>query len=238
MIKRENPPRPEIASWSPGPCGPARIYKNRPKGAKKGQRSCLACYPANQAGQKVPMTLGCSLVLCPQHRDPAFIASDCGRRFLTAHRPLYQSLGLSSGRSVPPSHLRRPLRRPPAPPVPPAPGRLLRLARTPPGRREGLESDGQLQQGLTLALATPPDLRVRTPSARTTRRWWLDRRGSARRSAPPSSRSCPAPPDRGHVTPTRRPSSAERNPPDERTAPCACSSSGRAVPSAVASSPS
>ena len=177
MIKRANPPRPEVAVWSPGPCGPARIYKNRPQGATKGHRSCLACFPANEVGQKVPLTLGCSLVLCARHRDPAFIASDSGRRFLSAIGSLYESLGLSSGRfgaalrtfvdRCANPHRHRGQRR--------RPGSYAW-----PERRQDAErvwsAGGSFEQGLAAALAAPPDLRVRTPSTRTVRRWWHDRR--------------------------------------------------------------
>ena len=177
MLKRENPPRPEVAVWSPGPCGPARIYKNRPKGAKKGHQSCLACFPANEVGQKVPLTLGCSLVLCARHRDPSFIASESGRRFLSAISSLYESLGLSSGRfgaalrtfvdRCANAHRHRRAA---------APARLLRLARASAGRRAGLERRRQLRAGPgrgPRGATGPPRPHPQHPHRR---RWWHDRR--------------------------------------------------------------
>ena len=125
----------------------------------------------------MPLTLGCSLVLCARHRDPSFIAGDSGRRFLSAVSSLYASLGLSSGRfgaalrafvdRCANSHRYRPLRR--------RPGSYAW-----PERRQDAEAvwsrGGTFEQGLAAALARPPDLRVRTPSTRTVRRWWHDRR--------------------------------------------------------------
>jgi hypothetical protein len=83
-----------IATWSPGPRGPARIYKNRAKGqTKREPGSCLACFPHNVAGQRVPLAYGVSLVLCKAHRDPRFIATRSGRDVLRAVATLFSSLG-------------------------------------------------------------------------------------------------------------------------------------------------
>ena len=132
--------------------------------------------PGLLPGRGRPLTLGCSLVLCAQHRDPAFIAGDCGRRFLAAVSSLYQSLGLTSARfgaalrafvdrcAIP--HRHRPQRRRPG-------------SYASPERRQEAEtvwSRGDSCEGLAAALAAPPDLRVRTPTSRTVRRWWHDRR--------------------------------------------------------------
>jgi hypothetical protein len=199
MIKRENPPRPAVASWSPGPCGPARIYKYRPRGAGKGhQLSCLACFPRNCVGQKVPLTLGCSLVLCAEHRDPAFIASDSGRRFLSAVSVLYASLGLTSARFG--AALRAFVERCANP-------RRHAARRHRPGsyawpeRRQDAERvwsrGGSYQQGLAAALARPPDGRGRMPTQRSVRRWWQDRRWLG----PPPPAPTAAPAARGMAVP-------------------------------------
>ena len=128
-------------------------------------------------GQKVPLTLGCSLVLCPDHRDPNFIASDSGRRFLAAVSALYQSLGLNSARFG--AALRAFVDRC-ANPHNHAPKRHRPGSYAWPERRQAAERvwsrGGSFAQGLAAALAAPPDLRVRTPSSRTVRRWWHDRR--------------------------------------------------------------
>jgi hypothetical protein len=177
MSKPETSPTPEIPVWSPGPRGPARIYKNRPPGAHKGHLSCLACFPQNRVGQRVPLTLGCSLVLCADHRQPAFIASESGRRFLAAISTLYTSLGLSSRRfhtalmafvdrcANPHRHAAERTR----------PGSYAW-----PRRRQAAETvwsrGGSWEQGRRAAMRAPPGEPDRRPSERTVRRWWTDRR--------------------------------------------------------------
>ena len=180
MIKRENPTVPTdgpVAIWSPGPRGPARIYKNHHhQGANKAHR-CIACFPRSCAGQRVPLPYGVSLVLCKDHRDPRFIASRNGRDFLSAVSELFTALGLTAKRYG--AALRRFVKQTAEPDKP-------RRAR--PGsyawavRRQDAETvwsrGGSFHQGLAVALADPPEPRARAgiPTSRTVRRWWQERR--------------------------------------------------------------
>ena len=189
-----------IPVWSPGPRGPARIYKNRRHQGSKKAPKCVACFPGSRAGQRIPLPYGVSLVLCSQHRDPRFVASRSGRDFLAAIGELYSGLG----------HHRPPLRR----------GALRRFVqqctnpdqpkRHRPGsyshakRRQDAEAvwarGGTFEQGLAAALANPPPglYGVRLPDIRTIRRWWHERRWLE----PPVERRRRA--RRGRVTTDRR----------------------------------
>jgi hypothetical protein len=169
----------QVATWSPGPRGPARIYKNRPKGFRKGDLSCLACFPQNRPGQPVPLRYGVTLVLCASHRDPRFVAASSGRRFLAAIGALFHSLGLTA------PHYHEALR---AFVADMTDGRRAVGERCKPGsyawpgRRQAAEAvwshGGSFEEGLAAALAEPPDpdRRNRPPTSRTVRRWWQDRR--------------------------------------------------------------
>jgi hypothetical protein len=169
-----------IASWSPGPRGPARIYKNRATGqTKREPGSCLACFPHNVAGQRVPLAYGVSLVLCKDHRDPRFIATRSGRDFLRAVGTLFSSLGITARR------YREALLRfvdEVARPQDYRPKRHRPGSYAWPERRQDAETvwsrGGSFTQGLHAAVADPPDARARArpPSSRTVRRWWQDRR--------------------------------------------------------------
>ena len=169
---------PRIATWSPGPRGPARIYKNKARGqTKKQPGSCIACWPRNVAGQDVPLKHGVTLVLCSSHRTPEYVAEDSGRKFLSAISALFHSMGLRSARhhaalrafvqEMTNPHRQRPQR--------PRPGSYAW-----PARRQDAETvwsrGGSFLQGLAAALAGPPDRRARAPTDRTVRRWWQDRR--------------------------------------------------------------
>ena len=166
-----------IPIWSPGPRGPARIYKNRAhQGAKKAPK-CVACFPHSRAGQRVPLAYGVSLVLCSQHRDPRFIAARSGRDFLAAIGELYNALGLTAARYG--DALRRFVQECTNPQRPQRhrPGSYAH-----PKRRQDAErtwaAGGTFEQGLAAALANPPpDLYgVRLPDPRTVRDWWRQRR--------------------------------------------------------------
>ena len=180
MIKRENPTIPgegPVATWSPGPRGPARIYKNRShKGSRKADR-CLACFPRSCAGQRVPMRYGVSLVLCKDHRDPRFIASRNGRDFLSAIGDLFTSLGFTAERYQQALRVFVKQTAQPAKPQRHRPGSYAWAA-----RRQDAETvwsrGGSFQQGLRVALADPPEPRARAgiPTSRTVRRWWQERR--------------------------------------------------------------
>jgi hypothetical protein len=169
-----------VASWSPGPKGPARIYKNRAKGqTKKESGSCIACFPRNVAGQQVPLAYGVSLVLCKGHRDPTFIATRSGRDFLSAVSTLFTSLGITARRYS--EALRRFIDQVANPQRYPA-KRHRPESYAWPERRQDAETvwsrGGSFEQGRRAALADPPDARTRArpPSSRTVRRWWQDRR--------------------------------------------------------------
>jgi len=141
----------------------------------------------------LPLTLGCSLVLCAEHRQPAFIASDSGRRFLSAVSALSASLGLSSARfgaalrafveRCANSHRHAGRRH--------RPGSYAW-----PERRQDAErvwsGGGSSQQGLAAALARPPDRRGRMPTQRSVRRWWQDRRWLGPPPRPPAAAAAPA----------------------------------------------
>jgi hypothetical protein len=73
------------------------IYKGRGRGPAKHPR-CIACFPKSVAGQVVPLSRGVSIVLCADHRDPAFLHSRGGRDFLAATGALFRGLGLSGRR--------------------------------------------------------------------------------------------------------------------------------------------
>jgi hypothetical protein len=181
MIKRQHPTTSDgeapVATWSPGPRGPARIYKNRHhQGSKKAHR-CLACFPHSRAGQRIPLAHGVSLVLCAAHRDPRFIASRNGRDFLSAVGELFAALGLTARRYG--EALRRFVKQiaEPDKPIRARPGSYAWAAR----RRDAetvWSRGGSFHQGLHAALADPPDPRARAaiPTSRTIRRWWQERR--------------------------------------------------------------
>ena len=180
MIKREQPAPPgdgPVAVWSPGPRGPARIYKARDHQGPRKAPKCLACFPRSCAGQRVPLPYGVSLVLCAEHRDPRFIAGRSGRDFLAAIGELFSSLGLTAGR------YQRALMA-----FVTAVSEPTKAARHRPGsyawaaRRQDAERvwsrGGSFEQGLRAAHADPPEPRARAgiPTSRTVRRWWHDRR--------------------------------------------------------------
>jgi hypothetical protein len=166
-----------IPVWSPGPRGPARIYKNRGhQGARKAPK-CVACFPGSRAGQRVPLPYGVSLVLCSQHRDPRFVASRSGRDFLAAIGELYSGLGLTARRYG--EALRRFVQQCTNPDKPRRhrPGSYAHAKRRQDAERIWA-AGGSSEAGLAVALANPPpDLYgFRLPDPRTVRRWWLERR--------------------------------------------------------------
>jgi hypothetical protein len=180
MIKREIPPQADVATWDCTVSGPPRIYKNRPKGAsKKHPHSCLACYPQNCAGRVVRLTHGCSLVLCEGHRDPAFIVSEDGRRFIARVAALYASFGLVGARFE--TALRAFTGRCMAArrgndPARPRPGSYAWAA-----RRQAAETTwsrgGTWEQGWAAAWREEPGPRdLRLPTEGTVKRWWQQRR--------------------------------------------------------------
>ena len=166
-----------IPVWSPGPRGPARIYKNRShQGSKKAPR-CVACFPGSRAGQRIPLAYGVTLVLCGQHRDPRFVASRSGRDFLAAVGELYSGLGISARRYG--EALRAFVRQCTNPPRPKRhrPGSYSHAK-----RRQDAEAiwaaGGTFEAGLAVRWPTrrPPSTAPPHPSNRTVRRWWLHRR--------------------------------------------------------------
>ena len=166
-----------IPVWSPGPKGPPRIYKARDhKGPKKAPK-CAACFPRSSGGQRVPLPYGVTLVLCKEHRDPRFIASQSGRAFLAGVGELYAALGLTARRFG--EALRQFVDQCTNPKPTPRhrPGSYAH-----PDRRQAAElvwaRGGSFEAGLAAALANPPPsiYGVRLPDPRTVRRWWLDRR--------------------------------------------------------------
>ncbi len=78
--------------------GPIRVYKNRSAGAPRKAPRCICCFPANRAGQVVPLRYGVQLVLCEDHRDPAWIASRNGRDFLASVTATLSSFGITHRR--------------------------------------------------------------------------------------------------------------------------------------------
>ena len=166
-----------IPVWSPGPKGPPRIYKNRSHVGSKKAPKCVACFPGSSAGQRVPLPYGVTLVLCKQHRDPRFIASQSGRAFLAGVGELYSGLGLTARRYG--EALRRFVDQcaNPKPTPRQRPGSYAH-----PDRRQAAEAiwaaGGSFEAGLAVALANPPPAGygVRLPCVRTVRRWWQERR--------------------------------------------------------------
>ena len=180
MIKREQPRPPSdgpVATWSPGPRGPARIYKARDHQGSRKAPKCLACFPRSCAGQRVPLAYGVSLVLCADHRDPRFIASRHGRDFLAAIGELLTSLGLAASRYQRALTAFVKAVSEPARPQRQRPGSYAWAARRQDAERVWSRG-GSFQQGLRAALADPPEPRARAgiPTSRTVRRWWHDRR--------------------------------------------------------------
>jgi hypothetical protein len=177
-----------IPIWSPGPRGPARIYKNRQHQGPKKAPKCVACFPASRAGQVVPLPHGVSLVLCAEHRDPRFVASRSGRDFLAAIGELYTGLGLSAQRYG--DALRRFVRQCTTPDKPQRhrPGSYAHAERRQDAERVWA-AGGSFEQGLAVALANPPPAgyRFRLPDPRTVRAWWQQRRWLG----PPVARRAP-----------------------------------------------
>lgn len=159
--------------------GPIRVYKNRDAGSPKKAPRCLCCFPQSRAGQIVPLGYGVEIVLCEDHRDPAFVASYSGRAFYASVLTTWRSMGLT-GRRYEQALLRF---------VTEAGRRGVPAGRPRPGsytwphlRRRGEEvwaaggtyHDGE--QAIVDALGSdrPPDWPM--PSPHTIRRWWREKR--------------------------------------------------------------
>lgn len=163
-----------VATWPPAGRGPARVYKG-PR-VPKGASLCAACYPAKRAGQEIPLANGVSVVLCPVHRDPAFIGSRSGRDFLASMTELLRSFGINGRRFH--DAIARVARD--------AATRTTRPPRVRPGsyawpraraRAEAVWSaGGTYDHGVRAALSLLESLPdgVRRPSAQTLRRWWRE----------------------------------------------------------------
>jgi hypothetical protein len=166
-----------IQIWRPTRRGPPRIYKNRSHRGPKKAPKCVACFPDSCAGQRVTLPYGVSLVLCAEHRNPRFIASDSGRGFLAALADVYDGLGLTARRYS--AALRRfcELCATAGPGPRHRPGSYHHAA-----RRQAAEQvwagGGTFRAGLAAALANPPPATCafRPPSLQTLRRWWRQRR--------------------------------------------------------------
>jgi len=83
--------------WQGWRQGPPRIYKGRGRGPAKALR-CCCCFPQSVAGLEISIGGGVRIVLCADHRDPAFLGSRNARDFLAALATLYRSLGLTGRR--------------------------------------------------------------------------------------------------------------------------------------------
>ena len=166
-----------IPIWSPGPKGPPRIYKARDhKGPKKAPK-CVACFPRSSAGQRVPLPYGVTLTLCREHRDPRFIASQSGRRFLAGVGEVCAGLGITARRYGEALRAFVDQCTNPRPAPRHRPGSYAW-----PDQRQAAElvwaRGGTFEAGLAAALGLPPPpgFAFRLPSVRTVRRWWQERR--------------------------------------------------------------
>ncbi len=158
--------------------GPIRVYKNRDAGAPRKAPRCICCFPANRAGQVVPLRYGVQLVLCAEHRDPAWIAGRNGRDFLASVGATMTSFGLSHRRYglALASFVREVVGRG-RQPARPRPGSYawpgVRASAEAVWARGGSYHDGE---GTVARHAASAPSGWRAPSPHTVRRWWREKR--------------------------------------------------------------
>ena len=173
-----------IPVWSPGPRGPARIYKNRHHQGSKKAPKCVACFPGSRAGQRIPLPYGVTPRALQPAPRPALRRLALRPRLPGRHRRALQR----------PRHHRPPLRRrapalraavhqprQPKGGTGPAPTRTPSAARTP--RPVGPRR--HLRTGLAVALANPPPglYGVRLPTSAPSAAGGTNDAGSSRPSS-------------------------------------------------------
>ncbi len=192
--------------------GPIRVYKNRAAGAPRKAPRCICCFPASRAGQVVPLRLGVQLVLGPDHRDPAWIASRNGRDFLSSVATTMTSFGLSHRRyALAVSAFVRDVVHRGAPTPRHRPGSYAW-----PGLRAAAEAvwshGGSYHDGETAIHHHLHNVAHgwRAPSPHTIRRWWRDKRWLL---------GTPTPLQRAPITPPAHPPTPTRPDPADHTPP-------------------